>query len=113
MYESVTLCAEGFFSAPLHLISGTQEYVIAENTAALSVVLKRNHGPISCTVELPSFAFAPITAGETVGYLRFFEHAHDGTRHELGNVPLTAAYGVDGITYKPTLWDRILSLFGT
>ena len=63
-------------------------------------------------MELPSFAFAPITAGETVGYLRFFEHAHDGTRHELGNVPLTAAYGVDEITYKPTLWDRILSLFG-
>ena len=112
MYESVTLCDEGFFSAPLHLISGTQEYVIAENTASLSVVLKRNHGPISCTVELPSFAFAPIAAGEMVGYLRFFEHAHDGTKRELGNIPLTAAYGVDEITYKLTLLDRILSMFG-
>ena len=112
MYESVTLCDEGFFSAPLHLISGAQEYVIAENTAALSAVLKRNHGPVICVVELPPFTFAPIETGETVGYLRFFETSPDGTKRELGAVPLTAAYGVDEITYKLTLWDRILSMFG-
>ena len=112
LYESIPLCEASFFSAPLWLVSGTQEYVMVENTEALSAVLRVDHGDILCTVELPRFEFAPISAGQSVGHLRFYEQAHDGTRQEIGAVSLTAAYGVDALTYKLTLWERILSLFG-
>ena len=111
LYESLPLCDEGFFSAPLWLVSGTQEYVIAENTASLAVTLRRDHGDVTCIVELPRFDFAPVSAGETVGTLRFFEETRDGTRRELGSVPLTAAYGVEEVTYPQGLWERLLALF--
>ncbi len=111
LYETVPLCEAGFFSSPLWLISGTQEYVMVENTEALAVTLRRDHGPIRCVVELPRFAFAPVQAGQTVGCLRFFEETRDGTKRELGAVPLKASYGVEAITYPQSLWERLLALF--
>ena len=111
LYETIPLCEAGAFSAPLWLISGWQEYVMVENTDALAVTLRRDHGPIRCVVELPRFAFAPVSAGETVGCLRFFEEARDGTERELGTVPLKAAYGVEAVTYPQGLWERLLALF--
>ena len=111
LYEALPLCEAGAFSAPLWLISGLQEYVMVENTDALAVTLRRDHGPIRCVVELPRFAFAPVSAGETVGCLRFFEEARDGTERELGTVPLKAAYGVEAVTYPQGLWERLLALF--
>jgi D-alanyl-D-alanine carboxypeptidase/D-alanyl-D-alanine carboxypeptidase (penicillin-binding protein 5/6) len=111
LYETIPLCDAGFFSAPLWLVSGTQEYVMAENTDSLAVTLRRDHGPIRCVVELPRFAFAPVRAGDTVGQLRFFEEARDGTKRELGAVPLKAAYGVEAVTYPQGFWERLLALF--
>ena len=111
LYESIPLCEEGFFSAPLWLVSGAQEYVIAENTAALSVTLRRDHGDVTCIVELPRFDFAPIGQGEVLGYLRFFEKRRDGTRRELGRVPLTAAYGVEEVKYPQGVWEWIKGIF--
>ena len=111
LYKTVPLCEAGSFSAPLWLVSGTQEYVMAENTDTLSVTLRRDHGPIRCVVELPRFEFAPLQAGQTVGQLRFLEEARDGTKRELGAVPLQAAYGVEAVTYPQTLWERLLALF--
>ncbi len=110
-YESVPLCEPGFFSAPLWLVSGEQEYVMVENTDLLSAVLRRDHGRIRCVVELPRFEFAPVQAGQTVGCLRFFEEARDGSLCELGVVPLKASYGVEEITYPQGLWERIKSIF--
>ena len=112
LYEGVPLCDSNFFSAPLWLISGTQEYVMVENTEALSAVLRVDHGDVFCVVELPRFEFAPISAGQILGHLRFYERMKDGSNRELGAVPLAAAYGVDACTYKLTLWERIRSLFG-
>ena len=111
LYETVPLCEAGSFSAPLWLISGTQEYVMVENTDALAVTLRRDHGPIRCAVELPRFTFAPVQAGQAMGQLRFFEEARDGTKRELGAVPLKASYGVEAVTYPQSLWERLLALF--
>ena len=111
LYETVPLCEAGFFSAPLWLVSGAQEYVMVENTDALSAVLRRDHGGIRCVVELPRFEFAPVQAGHTVGTLRFYEEARDGSLRELGQVPLIAAYSVEEITYPQGLWERLTSLF--
>ena len=111
LYESVPLCEEGFFSAPLWLVSGAQEYVIAENTAALSVTLRRDHGDVTCVVELPRFDFAPVTAEQTLGHLRFYEQLRDGSRREIGSVPLVAAYGVEEVTYPQGIWEWIRRAF--
>ncbi len=111
LYASVPLCEPGFFSAPLWLVSGKQEYVMVENTDTLAVTLRRDHGNIRCVVELPRFDFAPVSAGQTVGCLRFFEEGRDGSKRELGCVPLTASYAVDAVEYEPTLWERIRAFF--
>ena len=110
-YESVPLCGKGFFLAPLWTVSGTQEYVMAENSEELSVVMRRDHGEIFCVVELPRFEFAPIEQGQVLGRLVFFEKCPGGERRELGTVPLHAAYTVEEVTYPPTLWERITGLF--
>ena len=112
LYESISLCDAGFFSAPLWLVSGRQEYVMAENTAALAVPLRRDHGSITCVVELPRFDFAPVTAGQELGRLRFFEQMHDGTERELGSVPLIASYGVEKVKYPQGVWEWIKGMLG-
>ena len=111
LYESVTLCEEGFFGAPLWVISGTQEYVTVGNPQGLAVTMRRDHGPVVCVVELPRFEFAPIISGTTVGRLRFLEKGRDGTARELGVVPLVADYGVESVSYPRGLWERLYSLF--
>lgn len=111
LYESVPLCGKGFFSAPLWIISGTHEYVMAENSEVLSVVLRRDHGEIICIIELPRFEFAPIANQQQVGRLVFWEKLTDGRRRELGSVPLCAAYCIEEVTYPPTLWERITGIF--
>ena len=47
----------------------------------------------------------------SVGTLSFFEEARDGTKRELGSVPLKTSYGVEAVTYPRSLWDRLLALF--
>ncbi|MBE6652096.1 MAG: D-alanyl-D-alanine carboxypeptidase [Ruminococcaceae bacterium] len=110
IYESVQLCKEGFFSAPLPIISGTREYVMVENFSDRSMTLRRDHGPIACVAELPRFAFAPIAGKQAVGRLVFYEICPDGTRIRLCEVSLHATYGTDEIQYKKGLMDWLLSL---
>ena len=112
VYEAVTLCEPAFFSAPLWTVSGMQDYVMVENTDILSVTLRRNHGAIRCTVELPRFTFAPVIGGQAVGLLRFTETQPDGIAKDLGTVPLYAKYNVGLVTYTHGFWDWIRSLFG-
>lgn len=112
LYESLILCEPGSYSAPMWVVSGEQDYVMVENTDTLSVALRRDHGRITCVVELPRFDFAPIRNGQAVGQLRFTEVRADGTVRELGIVPLYACYDVEAVTYKQSLWNRVRSLFG-
>ena len=110
-YTSVTLCDEDFFSAPLPVVAGDREYIMAENAASLTISLPRDHGPIRCVVELPRFEFAPISAGSAVGRLVFYEAMGQGSLRELGSVPLTAVYGVGAATFRYDLWGAIKALF--
>ena len=112
LYRSVTLCEPAFYSAPLWTVNGDRDYVIAENTDILTAVLRRDHGPVRCTVELPRFDFAPVLRGTQVGLLRFTETCPDGTVRELGTVPLYTAYTVNAMVYKQSIWERLSRLFG-
>ncbi len=111
LYRSVILCEPGFYAAPLWTVSGEQDYVMVENTVSLTAILRRDHGAIRCVVELPRFDFAPLRAGETLGQLRFFEESPSGSRRDLGCVPLCAAYSIEAVTYRRSLWERIRGVF--
>ncbi len=110
LYESVSLCTVGSYHAPLWVQSGTQEYVMVENTDALSVTLRRNHGEIVCRIELPRFVFASIQVGDQLGQLSYWERQRDGSLREIGSVPLYAANTVEAVRYKISLWERIKAL---
>ncbi len=111
LYTSVTLCEPDFYNAPMPMINGDHDYVMVENTDALTVILPRNHGRIECVVERRRFDFAPLTGGDTIGRLCFYEIQKDGKRRFIGETPLQAAYTVDAVRYKQTLWERIRALF--
>ena len=111
LYESISLCGAGSYCAPLWIQSGKQEYVMVENTDALSVTLRRSHGEIVCRVELPRFEFAPIAVGEELGRLSYWERLKDGSLRELGSVPLYAANTVGAARYNLSLRERIQSIF--
>ena len=107
LYESVTLCALGGYASPLWVVGGEREYVMVENAAALAVTLRRDHGPITCTVELPRFVYAPLEGGRVVGLLRFAEKGVKGQTIELGSIPLQTAYAVSSPPKKTTIWERL------
>ena len=109
--EEVILCNESSFTFPLWVISGEQEYVMVENPRGLRAVVRRDHGEIRCTVELPRFVFAAIGEGEIVGRLLFTETMSEGSSREIGSVDLTACYGVDEIRCRPTLDELIKEWF--
>lgn len=111
LYESVSLCDAASYRAPLWVQSGTQEYVMVENTDSLSITRRRGRGEIICRVELPRFVFATVRVGEPVGRLSYWEQHSDGSLREVGSVPLYAANTVEAVRYKITLWERIKSLF--
>lgn len=108
--ESVTLIAPSDFIAPLWTVSGQKEYVMVENSSGLCMTLPRRRGDIHCVVELPRFAFAPLTRGQTVGRL-VWVMTLNGQTVELGEVALVTTYDVPEIKYKVSLWERFLSLF--
>ena len=112
VYESATLCEAEAYNAPLSLQSGTQTYVTVTNKAAVTLPLRRDHGDIVCTVELPHLAFAPVTAGQTVGRLVFTEISPDGGRRVLAETPLTARYDVEATPRRRSLWTWLRELFG-
>ena len=95
-YRSVALCERGDFSEPLHLISGTENCVTVSNQSALYATLPINHGEITCTVELPRFAYAPIEGGEKLGKLVY---RCDGKI--IGECEITAMYDVAAKDYNP------------
>ena len=111
LYRAVTLCEPAFYHAPMPIFSGDCDFLMVENVDLLSVVLPRDHGRILCVVERRRFDFAPITVGQTVGRLCFYEVSDSGERRFLGEVSLQAAHGVNAISHKRTLWSRIRDFF--
>ena len=109
-YESVTLCTEGSFEAPLWLVGGKSEYAIIKNSGSLSCVLPKNCGDVKVTVELPRFEFAPVNRGDCVGRLVYYLET-DGKKMIIGDVPLIVAYSVESNIPKPSLWERFVNIF--
>lgn len=107
LYESRTLCGEGEFQYIMPVISGNMEYVILKNERDVALTLPKNAAEAECTVELPSFIYAPVSQGEQVGSLIY---TVDGKI--VAEMPIIASYSVDRTAYKKNFWERLSSLFG-
>lgn len=107
--ESVTLSSGDEAPLPVWVVSGTREYALVE-APSLTVVLPRQRGDIRRIVELPRFAYAPLTEGQTLGRLVWYIDTSDG-RVYIGEAPLTAQYGIEAVTYRLSLWERLTEIF--
>ncbi len=71
-------------------------------TPESAIVPKGSSPSVTMTVELPRFVLAPVEAGETIGYVRYWL---DG--NELCAVPLQAAYRIEALPvagYPQQVW---------
>ncbi len=107
LYESRTLCDVGEFRYTMPVISGGMDYVILNNEDLVTLTLPKNAPEVECTVELPSFIYAPISQGEQVGSL-----IYTVDDKIVAEMPIIASYSVDRVAYKKNFWERLSSLFG-
>lgn len=66
-YENESLAEKGGLTLPLSVVGGDTEYVLTSNTEALSAMLTKSHGNITCRVEADHILYAPIARGTVVG----------------------------------------------
>ena len=112
-FESVTLCSEREFRIPLHLVGGTEGYVMLSNRDAIARTLPSGHGKIMQTVEAPRFAFASIAEGEVLGRVVWRCDCNgDGYAERIAETELVALYSVDRLRVRRTFWQWICDLFG-
>lgn len=108
--EAVELVHPEVEHLPVWVISGEREYTIVSPAASVQVVLPRERGRVRRVVELPRFAYAPLSEGETMGQLVYYMEK-DGQLLRIASVPLTATYGIQAVTYEESLLDRLKALF--
>lgn len=110
MYESVTLAENGRLSYSLPVFNGTSATATAsyktESGEPLAVVLPKNHGEVTCVVELPQYIWGNVAAGTTVGRVTFF--CDDKAVCE---VVLSLSEGVTQISYRLGIFERITAFF--
>lgn len=108
--EAVELVQPEVEHLPVWVISGEREYTIVSPVASVRVVLPRERGRVRRVVELPRFAYAPLSEGESMGQLVYYMEK-DGQLLRIASVPLTATYGIQAVTYEKSLLDRLKALF--
>ena len=111
-YFTATLCESGDFSFPLAVVGGAEPSVPIRNQVGLEVTLPLAHPPITVTVEMRQFEYAPIQAGETQGWIVYCCDLNgDGVEEVIGEVPLTADSAVARPKQRRTFWQWLRSLF--
>ncbi|MBQ7337694.1 MAG: D-alanyl-D-alanine carboxypeptidase [Clostridia bacterium] len=112
-YTHVTLCSMGEYQTLLPVSGGKEGYVMVTNRLDAALTLPRDHGALTCRVELPRFLLAPVAAQSEIGRLIFLcDTDNNGTKEEIAAVPLHAMYDVEPLP-APTLLSRILTFFQT
>lgn len=106
-YDRVVLCDANSFQAMVPVTGGKEGYVIVQNAYTASITLPKHRGAMLCTVELPRFLYAAVSADTMIGTLVFrCDTDGDGLAEELCRIPLRTAYGVERRERK-TLFQKI------
>lgn len=103
--EAVALCTEGSVARDIPCTGGGVESIRISNKTGVTVDLPADHGDITVTVCAPHILFAPISAGDQIGFAVFSL----GGR-EIGRVALYAENGCDYIP-KKGFFERLLDLY--
>ncbi len=101
LYESKVLCDVGSFTYIMPVTGGMYDSIMLENTQKITLTLPRYSSDIECRVELPQFAYAPISDGEDLGRLVFLL---DGV--EIAHSPIVAKGDVPS-PQKKNIFERI------
>lgn len=92
---------------PIEVQRGVERTVIPVVKEGFSALLKKGQeDSVSSVVEISESLTAPIKAGDTVGYVRFFANGQ-----EIGVLPITAQNGSEELTYRVCLARLFRSIF--
>ena len=95
--EELLRAGEAIFIQPC--IGSEKGDISIRNQEGLTVVVPTTAGEITREIILPRYLWAPVSAGETVGEIRFFAEI-DGERRLIGSVPLLADEDAERIVYR-------------
>lgn len=112
-YRSVTLCEKEEYRISIAAVGGAETEVTVCNPDALRIVLPASHEPITQTVEIARFVYAPIANGEILGKVVFRCDAdRDGSLEVVGEAALIACSAVEKQVVKKSFWQWLCALFG-
>lgn len=107
MYESVLLSMDGEQSFVFPVVGGTVSEINARNHGELRVILPKEGQKITRVNELKSFYWAPISAGDVLGRVVYYNNGV-----EIGSVDIIAEADVARIPSEKSLLDRFKAIFG-
>ena len=107
LLERRELLKEGEISLSVPVVGGKSASVAVTNAEAFSVILPKGHEDLTYQVEIPSFVYAPIEKGDTLGKVVFYDNGK-----AVAFCDLVAEETVDITVYEKTLSERLLSFFG-
>lgn len=102
--ERLTLIEAEESAMILPCIGGEKTEFIIKNRDGLSLILPREEHNITRRIILPHYFWAPVTEGEQVGRIEFY----DGETL-LGEVGLYACESVSRVEYEKSLFDKIFN----
>lgn len=106
-YSSQLLCNKGYVADILPIVGGKTDHVTAICDREVRLTLPRAAlNNIERRIELSRFEYAPVTEGDRIGTIIFTLNGE-----ELARVPLIAGYSSEKLSYKKSLWERIISFF--
>ena len=106
MYESVLLSMDGEQSFVFPVVGGTVSEINARNHGELRVILPKEGQKITRVNELKSFYWAPISAGDVLGRVVYYNNGV-----EIGSVDIIAEADVERIPSEKSLLDRFKAIF--
>lgn len=99
-YEYVTLAEPGTIKYTIPVVGGEITKIDITNKDGISACLPTKAQNITTTVELKHFYYAPISAGEILGQITFYNN-----ETKIGTIPLTAQHDVPKPQIKSSIWD--------
>lgn len=99
---SVDLAEKNDYILSLSVVNGTKENVLASNLEDFSITLDKDDINISAVLEYNRLLPAPISKGDYVGEIVFYNNDE-----KIGSLGLYAIESIKNITYKKSLLERL------
>lgn len=107
-YNRIKACGAGEYQIVVPVVGGKESTVLCANSSEIAVTLTSDKAETGCVfkVESPRFLYAPFEEGEVIGKLICISGGEI-----IGETELTTVYGVEKVTYKRSIWEKIADFF--